>query len=129
VFTSQSSWSIISKLVNVDVTGHMDTAGQIAGVMFPHRLQLLGDGRHVAIIPDRAAAHRESVLIGGDAHRFGKGAGVFSAPPSAHQNDFARLVGRDHQTDAELGKQRGKFRRACTLRSAVRCGKSEGRLP
>ena len=88
-----------SQFMDVDVTGDMNAARKIAGVVFARRLQLLRHRRHVAIVPDGvAAAYREAGIIGGNAHGFGERSemGVQHIAIGADENDFPGLVGGDY---------------------------------
>ena len=96
---------IPGKLVNVDVAGDMNAAGQITGVVFSSRLQLFCQCRHVAIFPDSiGAADRKAIGRSGDAHRFGERSemGVQRAVVVADNDRLTRLISGDDQADLKL---------------------------
>ncbi len=109
---------VIGHFMNVDIARDMNTAGEIAGVMCTRRVQFRGHRRHVAVVPHGVgAADGQAGAVSRNAHGFGKGAevGVEGAAVVAHHNDFARLVGRDHETDVQAVKE-GRQVRVWTLR-------------
>jgi hypothetical protein len=121
---------IIGHFMNVDIARDMNAAGQIAGVMFPRRVQFGGHRRHVAVVPHGIrAADGQAGTVGGNAHGLGKGAevGVEGAAVGAHHDDFARLVGRDHETDVQAVEEGRQVRRMDAAQRGVWSGRRRGK--
>src|SRR5262249_53343003 len=93
------------KLVDVDVTGYVYAARQIACVVLARRFELFRQRRHVAILPDGVgAADRQPIRVGYDTHRLGgcsKG-GVKPTVVVAGEDGLTRLIGGDDQADPQL---------------------------
>src|SRR5262245_63636361 len=65
--------AVPGKLVDVDVTGYVYAARQIACVVLARRLELFRQSRHVAILPDGvSAADCQPGCVGDDAHGLGE---------------------------------------------------------
>ena len=108
--------------MNVDVSGDVDPPREIAGVMLPHRVQFGGHRRHIAVVPDGVGtADGQAGAVGGNAHGLGKGAevGVESTAVVAHHDDFARLIGRDHETDVQAVEEGRQVRRMDAAQRSV----------
>ena len=100
--------TVVGQLMDVNVAGDVEAPGEITGVMRAHRLEFVRHGGHIVVIPHRVAApNGEAARVSGKAHGLGKGSEmrVEDAVVVPRHNDFARLVGGDHQADAQLGKE------------------------
>ena len=86
--------------------------------MLLSRFQTVGNGGHIAIVPNRIRpADGQPARVDGNAHRFLEVSevGVDPLPVKAHQDDLARLVGRDRQADAQLLQDSGHADRVDTV--------------
>src|SRR5215813_11706349 len=101
------------KLVDVDVTGYVYAARQIACVVLARRFELFRQRRHVAILPDGVgAADRQPIRVGHDTHRLGECSEV-SVEPSvivADNDGLTRLISGNDQADPQLVEQLGQIR-------------------
>ena len=95
---------IPSELVDVDVARDMNASRQIAGVVLARRLELFGQCRHVAILPDGVgAADCQAGMIGDDTHGFGECSEMSVEPAVIVSNDdgLTCLISGNDKADPE----------------------------
>ena len=110
---SRIAWTI-RHFVNLHVARHVGRARQVAGVVLAGRIELGGDGGHVAKLPHvDGRADRQPPAADGHAHRLVERAEVRvdDAAVGADDDELAGLIGRDQQRAAELIEDRREVRR------------------
>src|SRR5262249_60244367 len=105
--------AVPGRVVDVDVTGYVYAARQIACVVLARRFELFRQRRHVAILPDGVgAADRQPIRVGYDTHRLGECSegGREPALVGADDDGLTRLIRGDDQTDPQPIEQVGQIR-------------------
>src|SRR5262249_9856003 len=93
------------KLVDVDVTGYVYAARQIACVVLARRFELFLQRRHVEIVPDGVGAtNGQPGRVGHNTHRLGECSEVSVEPPVVASDDdgLTRLISGNDQADPQL---------------------------